>query len=86
MSVPESKEMAENPTEQLLTEKLLAEKSDKEVLFEDETLETEFILKDLGGSFGKFQLFSYCLYSIPMFICGVLTFAFVFSASNVEYR
>lgn len=62
----------------------LVEKSQQKV--EDDSFEIEYILKDIGGSYGKFQIFSYCLYSMPMFITGILTFAFVFSASNLEYR
>lgn len=62
----------------------LVEKAEK--FSEDENFEIEFILKDIGGSFGKFQIFSYCLYSIPMFITGTITLAFIFTASNLDYR
>lgn len=62
----------------------LVEKAKEKI--EDEGFEIEFILKDIGGSFGKFQIFTYCLYSIPMFITGTITLSFIFSASNLDYR
>lgn len=72
-------------TDQHEENKDLVEKT-AEAKFDDESYEIEYILRDIGGSFGKFQLLSYSLYSIPMFIIGVHTLAFIFSASNLEYR
>lgn len=53
---------------------------------QDEAEEIESILKDIGGSFGNFQIFSYCLYSIPMFVIGILTMGFLFSAAKIDHR
>lgn len=53
---------------------------------ENESDEIEFILTDIGGSFGKFQILHYCLYAIPMFISGIIALSFVFSAANLDYR
>lgn len=46
----------------------------------------EFILNDLGGTYGKFQLWNYLLFSIPVFVSGTLVILFVFTTLNVDYR
>lgn len=51
-----------------------------------EESEMEQILNDIGGSFGKFQLFNYALFSIPMTVMGVASMCFVFTTLNLEYR
>lgn len=48
--------------------------------------EIEQILNDIGGSFGKFQLFNYMLFSIPMTVIGITALTYVFTTLNLEYR
>lgn len=50
------------------------------------TDDIEFILSDIGGSYGKFQLWNVTLFSIPIFINGLIVVAFVFTTLSVDYR
>lgn len=52
----------------------------------NETNLVENILIDIGGSFGKFQSINYVLFSLPMFINGLISMTYVFTALNLEYR
>lgn len=51
-----------------------------------ENSDIEQILNDIGGSFSRFQLFNYTLFSIPIAMVGILSMAYVFTALRVEYR
>lgn len=46
----------------------------------------EYIISDIGGSYGKFQIFNYILYSIPMCVSGIVAMTYVFTALNLDYR
>lgn len=46
----------------------------------------ELIINDIGGSFGKFQILMYALYSIPIAVSGVVAMQYVFAAFNLDYR
>lgn len=48
--------------------------------------DAEFIINDIGGSFGKFQLRNYALYSIPIAVSGIVVMTYVFTALNLDYR
>lgn len=70
------------------------EKKDVEMKSDDVRTETpvkkindiEYILKDIGGSFGKFQLYNYVLISVPLFMTGLFSLTYVFTAMNLDYR
>lgn len=55
-------------------------KSDKK------TNDIEYILKDIGGSFGRFQLYNYALFAIPICLSGIFSLTYVFTAMNLDYR
>lgn len=61
-----------------------AEKSNEKVSGDSDDI--EYILNDLGGSYGKFQIWNYILFSIPVLISGLYSILFVFTTLNVEYR
>lgn len=46
----------------------------------------EFILRDIGGSYGKFQLCNYILFSIPILMSGLISIVYVFTALNIDTR
>lgn len=46
----------------------------------------EFILKDIGGTFGKFQIFNYILLAVPLFLSDAYGLDFVFSTLDLDYR
>lgn len=50
------------------------------------TNDIEYILKDIGGSFGKFQLYNYALFAIPICLSGIFSLTYVFTAMNLDYR
>lgn len=51
-----------------------------------EESEIEQILNDIGGSFGRFQLFNYALFSIPITVIGIVSMSYLFTTLNLEYR
>lgn len=60
--------------------------SDKNIVKSERSDDIEFILYDLGGSYGKFQLWNYFLFSIPIFLNGLISQVYVFTTLNVDYR
>lgn len=46
----------------------------------------EFILKDIGGTFGKFQMLNYILLAVPIFLSDVFVMDYVFSTLDLDYR
>lgn len=46
----------------------------------------EFILKDIGGAFGKFQIFNLILILLAIGSIGSYTLDYVFTTLNVDYR
>lgn len=46
----------------------------------------ELILDDIGGSFGRFQILNYILFSYVLFISGLNGIAYIFTALDLEYR
>lgn len=52
----------------------------------DEKNEMDTILDDIGGSFGRFQLLNYILYSVPLFISGLVGIAYVFTTLTLDFR
>lgn len=52
----------------------------------NEESEIEQILNDLGGSFGRYQILNYTLFSIPMIVIGIASLSYVFTTLNLEYR
>lgn len=46
----------------------------------------EYILSDIGGSYGKFQLCNYFIFSIPIMISGLIMSVYVFTSLNLDYR
>lgn len=56
------------------------------MLKNDGSSDIEYILNDLGGSYGKFQLINYILFSIPIGISAMVGMTYVFTTLNLEYR
>lgn len=48
--------------------------------------DVEFILNDIGGAFGKFQIYNYIMLSFSMFISGLYIFDYVFSTLEIDHR
>lgn len=48
--------------------------------------ETECIIKDIGGSYGRFQILNYFIYMIAFCFCGIVALNYVFTSLNLDYR
>lgn len=48
--------------------------------------EMDEIFNELGGTYGRFQIFNYILLVIPHIITGYIVFAYVFTALSLDYR
>lgn len=46
----------------------------------------ELIMKDLGGTFKKYQIYNYILFCIPFALSGTFALSYVFTALNLDYR
>ena len=46
----------------------------------------EYVLKDIGGTYGRFQIINYVLFSLTIGFSGLFVLVFVFSALSVDYR
>lgn len=46
----------------------------------------ELILKDIGGTFRKFQILNYILFCLPFALSGSFGLSYVFTALNLDYR
>lgn len=46
----------------------------------------DFILKDIGGTFGKFQIYNYLMLSFAMFVAGNYVLDYVFSTLELDHR
>lgn len=46
----------------------------------------ELIMRDIGGTFKKFQIINYILFCLPFALSGSFGLSYVFTALNVEYR
>lgn len=53
---------------------------------ENEENDVEFILNNIGGTFGKFQIHNYLMLSLSMFVTGTFVLDYVFSTLPIEYR
>lgn len=60
--------------------------SNKEDVVEDESSEIEFILEDIGGSYGKFQIMNYVLFTIAIGMSGFTPLTYVLTTLNLDYR
>lgn len=52
----------------------------------DELNDIDFILKDVGGTFGRFQIYNYLMLSFSIFISGVIILDYVFTALEINHR
>lgn len=53
----------------------------------EETLsDLEYILSDIGGTFGKFQIYNYILLAVPIFLSDAFVLDYVFSTLDLDYR
>lgn len=66
----------ESPVQSPETEK--NERSDADLV--------ELILKDIGGTFKKFQIFNYILFCLPFALSGSFGLSYVFTALSLDYR
>lgn len=48
--------------------------------------DVEFILRDIGGTFGKFQIYNYLLLSFSMFVTGTFVLDYVFATLQIDHR
>lgn len=46
----------------------------------------EFILEDIGGTFGKFQIYFYVLLAFPIILTDAYNLDYVFSSLDIDYR
>lgn len=46
----------------------------------------DFVLKDVGGTFGRFQIFNYLMLSVSIFISGTTVLEYVFAALEIDHR
>lgn len=46
----------------------------------------EFILSDIGGTFGRFQIYNYLMLSFSMFITGTFVLDYVFATLEIDHR
>lgn len=46
----------------------------------------EYILKDIGGAFGKYQIYNYLMLSYFMFVSGTFVLDYVFATLNIDHR
>lgn len=46
----------------------------------------EFILNDIGGIFGNFQIYSLLMLSYSMFVTGTFVLDYVFATLDVDHR
>lgn len=46
----------------------------------------EKLLVALGGTFGRFQIFNFIIYSSVIFFCGMNALSYVLTTLNLEYR
>lgn len=46
----------------------------------------DVILRDLGGTFKKYQIINYILFCIPFALSGTFALSYVFTALNLDYR
>lgn len=46
----------------------------------------ELILKDIGGTFKKYQILNYILFCLPLALSGSFGLSYVFTALNLDYR
>lgn len=56
------------------------------IVQQEQENEMENILNEIGGSFGRFQIFNYILFSIVMFIAGLTGVAYIFTALDLDFR
>lgn len=52
----------------------------------DDLNDIDFILKDVGGTFGRFQIYNYLMLSMSMFISGSIVLDYVFTALEIDHR
>lgn len=46
----------------------------------------DFILNEIGGTFGKFQMYIYLMLSFAVFITGSFSLDYVFSTLEIDQR
>lgn len=51
-----------------------------------ENYDLEYILNEIGGTFGRFQIWNFVMYSMGLCFCGMASMSYVFTAMNLEYR
>lgn len=48
--------------------------------------DVDLILKDLGGTFSRFQIYNYLMLSFSMFVTGTFVLDYVFATLQVDHR
>lgn len=52
----------------------------------DEEDDVEFILNEIGGTFGRFQICNYVMLSFSMFVTGTFVLDYVFATLEIDHR
>lgn len=58
----------------------------KDSAIADDDYDVELILEEIGGTFGKFQIYNYLLLSYAMFVSGQFAMDYVFSTLPIDHR
>lgn len=48
--------------------------------------DVDYIIKDLGGTFGRHQIYMYILIAIPIWMSSVFVLDYVFTTLDLDYR
>lgn len=53
---------------------------------ENEEEDIEYILNDIGGTFGRYQIYNYLMLSFSLFVTGTFVLDYVFSTLEIDHR
>lgn len=48
--------------------------------------DVDLILEDVGGAFGRYQIFNYILFLLVMCLSGMFVLDYVFTTLDLDYR
>lgn len=52
----------------------------------NEANDIEYILNDIGGAFGTYQIYNYVMLSYSMFVTGTFVLDYVFATLEIDHR
>lgn len=68
------------------SERDIAENGNEHYVADADNYDVDYIIKEIGGTFGRFQIFNFIIYSIALCFCGMAGMPYVFTAMNLDYR